>query len=88
MTTERDELADLLFEVAQGQAQNGLTTWERQADAILSSPWLRKRDAEKVRAGAAMGWDGAVSAMHYEDGTTVEFVYVDNPYREEATGNE
>jgi hypothetical protein len=88
MTTERDELADLLFEVAQGQAQNGLTTWERQADAILSSPWLRKRDAGRAHAGACVGWDAAVNAMRYEDGTTVEIVAMTNPYRDEVTTDE
>jgi hypothetical protein len=31
--------------------------------------------------GAAIGWDAAVAAMSYEDGTPVEVVSMVNPYR-------
>lgn len=40
---------------------------------------------EKVlREAAAMGWDAAVAAMKYEDGTPVEIVAMVNPYRAEV----
>lgn len=32
----------------------------------------------------AQGWDAAVAAMRYEDGTPVEIVAMVNPYRLEA----
>lgn len=35
---------------------------------------------------AAVGWDAAVAACRYEDGTPVEFAEVVNPYRE--SGNQ
>jgi hypothetical protein len=43
-------------------------------------------DSETTRAlreAAAIGWDAAVAALVYEDGTPVEVVHVKNPYREE-----
>lgn len=36
---------------------------------------------EILRMGAEIGWDAAVSAMQYEDGTPVEIVHAHNPYR-------
>ena len=33
------------------------------------------------RACAAIGWDAAVAAMRYEDGTPVEIISMINPYR-------
>lgn len=33
------------------------------------------------RACAAIGWDAAVAAMRYEDGTPVEIISMTNPYR-------
>ena len=39
---------------------------------------------EQLRAAAAIGWDAAVAAMQYEDGTPVEIVTMVNPYREET----
>lgn len=35
----------------------------------------------ELREAAALGWDAAVAAMRYEDGTPVEIVNVVNPYR-------
>ena len=37
------------------------------------------------RAGAAAGWDACMKALQYEDGTPVEIVSFNNPYR---TGEE
>lgn len=37
--------------------------------------------AAVFREVAATGWDKAVKAMRYEDGTPVELVTVVNPYR-------
>lgn len=34
-----------------------------------------------LREAAAIGWDAAVAAMKYEDGTPVEIVSMVNPYR-------
>lgn len=45
----------------------------------------RKDLANVFREVAATGWDGAVRAMRYEDGTPVEIVAVVNPYRKETT---
>lgn len=36
-------------------------------------------------AGAAAGWDACLKALRYEDGTPVEIVSLNNPYR---TGEE
>lgn len=36
---------------------------------------------EAFREAAAIGWDAAVSALRYEDGTPVEVVAMVNPYR-------
>lgn len=46
--------------------------------------------AEKLRnvaitQAAAVGWDAAVAAMKYEDGTPVELALNHNPYREAAS---
>jgi hypothetical protein len=41
--------------------------------------------AEALRKAAAVGWDAAVAAMTYEDGTPVEVAQNSNPYRTEAT---
>jgi hypothetical protein len=35
---------------------------------------------------AALGWDAAVSAMTYEDGTPVEIAQNSNPYRQQGAG--
>lgn len=35
----------------------------------------------RLREAAAVGWDAAVAAMRYEDGTPVEIVAMVNPYR-------
>ena len=48
--------------------------------------WLSKVK-EDARAGAMIrgaeiGWDAAVDAMQYEDGTKPDFVAVVNPYRQ------
>lgn len=37
------------------------------------------------RAGAAAGWDACLKSLRYEDGTPVEIVSFNNPYR---TGEE
>jgi len=34
-----------------------------------------------IRESAAIGWDAAVAAMTYEDGSPVEIVAMVNPYR-------
>jgi len=34
-----------------------------------------------LREAAACGWDAAVKAMRYEDGTPVEIVKMVNPFR-------
>ena len=34
-----------------------------------------------IRAGQEYGWDAAVKAMTYEDGSKVEVAANDNPYR-------
>ena len=34
-----------------------------------------------AREAAAIGWDAAVAAMRYEDGTPVEIASMVNPYR-------
>lgn len=39
-----------------------------------------------IRESAAIGWDAAVAAMCYEDGTPVEFHETNNPYREAPNG--
>ncbi len=36
-----------------------------------------------IRQAAAMGWDAAVKAMRYEDGSPVEIVSMVNPFRDE-----
>jgi len=36
----------------------------------------------RLRDAAAIGWDAAVKAMRYEDGTPVEIVAMTNPYRD------
>lgn len=42
---------------------------------------LREAEANCHRACAAIGWDAAVAAMRYEDGTPVEIISMTNPYR-------
>ena len=45
------------------------------------SAWL----LDIYRAGAAVGWDACMKSLQYEDGTPVEIVSFNNPYR---TGEE
>ncbi|MDL5351178.1 hypothetical protein [Microbacterium sp. zg-YB36] len=90
----RDTLRRILAE--QGLDDNGATphSWrcehpdrypdyctcvDDMIDAILASR------AASQQAAAAIGWDAAVAAMRYEDGTPVEIVSMKNPYREGAT---
>lgn len=42
-------------------------------------------DDRNLRWAAAVGWDDAVRATQYEDGTIVEIVSNNNPYRKEKT---
>lgn len=44
----------------------------------------RKNLANVFREVAATGWDNAVRAMRYEEGTPVELVAVVNPYRKDT----
>lgn len=37
------------------------------------------------RRAAAIGWDAAVAAIRYEDGTPVDIAMTVNPYRDEVT---
>lgn len=39
-----------------------------------------------LRGAAAVGWDAAVAAMRYEDGTPLEIVSMVNPYRPATPG--
>jgi hypothetical protein len=82
---ERDEFIELM-DFFEGWLTAGHYTLTRQdglgfAREILSSPWLRKRDAEMK----AHGWDVALSRLVHDDGCPVEIVPVDNPYRDEVT---
>lgn len=42
---------------------------------------LAEHVARREREAAAIGWDAAVAAMQYPDGTPVEIVSSTNPYR-------
>lgn len=54
--------------------------WPRAEIAALIAR-LREAEANCHRACAAIGWDAAVAAMRYEDGTPVEIISMTNPYR-------
>lgn len=45
-------------------------------------------EKDALREAAAIGWDAAVAAMKYEDGTPVEIVSMVNPYRVTSPGGE
>lgn len=43
---------------------------------------LEQDQARDLNMAAAAGWDAALKAMRYEDGTPVQVAVNDNPYRE------
>ncbi|MBT2587916.1 hypothetical protein [Arthrobacter sp. ISL-95] len=45
---------------------------------------MSHEEATAIITGAAIGWDAAVAAMTYTDGTPVELAVNINPYREAA----
>lgn len=48
---------------------------------------MMSAENDALREAAAIGWDAAVAAMKYEDGTPVEVVSMVNPYRPMTCGD-
>jgi hypothetical protein len=59
----------------------GYTECERRAFVAGAEFAAEKLRDVAITQAAAVGWDAAVAAMRYEDGTPVELALNHNPYR-------
>lgn len=73
------DLSELFGKVAYAETPEERDDAEREIRQMLADA-----KSAAITEAAAVGWDAAVAAMTYEDGTPVELAKNINPYRTET----
>lgn len=73
----KSDTAHVATHIANRLAEKGITT------LAVSQPVVNSVEANKalLREAMAIGWDDAIKAMQYPDGSPVEIMINQNPYR-------